>query len=314
MKKTIQEIQLIYKNYSIVFFIIILFLTSSNNISAQYSSHTITFENGFSNLYIDTLQPNNIWQIGKPQKILFDSAYTKPNAVITDTVNPYPINNTSSFVVKILQDGWGWSPNFPGPFPYIEFMHKYNTDTIADGGHLEYSVDAGINWQPVQIYENNWGPFTLGSTEPYFSGTFNQWWNKTYIRFNDGENGYVGLIDSILIKFIFTSDGINTNKEGWVIDNIRYGTDIGSGVETFNGTQSFNTYPNPVNNEFTVTFIETGTMNSELEIYNILGEMVSQSKIQNSKSKINISDLPKGVYFVKLISDKQIITKKIVKE
>ena len=47
-----------------------------------------------SQLSIDTITfPGNIWQIGMPQKPLFDSVSSNynPNAIITDTLNPYPI-------------------------------------------------------------------------------------------------------------------------------------------------------------------------------------------------------------------------------
>ena len=47
---------------------------------------------------------SNIWQIGKPQKIIFDSASTVPNAIVTDTINFYPINNISRFGIKILDE------------------------------------------------------------------------------------------------------------------------------------------------------------------------------------------------------------------
>lgn len=34
---------------------------------------------------IDNDNPENIWQIGKPYKTAFDTAYTTPNAIMTDT-------------------------------------------------------------------------------------------------------------------------------------------------------------------------------------------------------------------------------------
>lgn len=300
------------KNILFLIYFTLFFSIIAKNTCAQ---DTITFENVFSNLYIDTIQPNNIWQIGRPQKILFDSADTKPNAIITDTINAYPINNTSSFIVKILQEGWAWSPNWPGPFAFIEFVHKYNTDTIIDGGHLEYSIDAGINWLPVQIYENNWGPFIVGSTNPYFSGTFNQSWNKTYIRFGGGQNSYTGVGDSILVKFVFTSDGINTNKEGWIIDNITYGTNIGEGIETFNSTNNFNIYPNPNTGKFNLIMnTEQGMINNEVIIYNALGEKVySNSKFNKQTSnEIDLSTFQKGIYFIKISKDEKNHSKKII--
>ena len=33
---------------------------------------------------------SNVWQIGTPQKNIFDSAATQPNAIVTDTINLLP--------------------------------------------------------------------------------------------------------------------------------------------------------------------------------------------------------------------------------
>jgi hypothetical protein len=44
--------------------------------------HFITIDTG-SHLH-------NSWQIGRPGKSVFDSAYTLPNAIMTDTLNTYP--------------------------------------------------------------------------------------------------------------------------------------------------------------------------------------------------------------------------------
>lgn len=54
-----------------------------------------------SRLKIDTLHfPQNIWQIGKIQKMIPDTAFYPSNAIITDTVHPYPANNYSVFIIK----------------------------------------------------------------------------------------------------------------------------------------------------------------------------------------------------------------------
>lgn len=302
------------KNILFPIYFILCFSMIAQNTCAQLSGDTINFENEFSNLYIDTLQLNNIWQVGKPQKTLFDSAYSKYNAIITDTFNTYPINNTSSFIVKFLRGNENWSPNWPGPFPFIGFTHKYNTDTILDGGHLEYSIDAGINWLPVQNYQNNWGPSTLGSSDPYFSGTFNQW-QQTFVYFFNAENAYTGTIDSILIKFVFTSDGINTAKEGWVIDNIVYGSFIGEGVEEYNDANGINIYPNPNTGEFNIIMNnKQGIINNEINIYNILGEKIYYNPKfkEQTSSQIDLSAFQKGIYFIKIHNKGATHSEKIV--
>ncbi|HEY0030587.1 MAG TPA: hypothetical protein VGC65_07505, partial [Bacteroidia bacterium] len=48
-------------------------------------------------LYIDTISnPGNVWQIGPPQKNTFTGAVSSPNVIVTDTLNYYPVNDTSS--------------------------------------------------------------------------------------------------------------------------------------------------------------------------------------------------------------------------
>lgn len=323
MKKSIQAIQLVYKNYIAVFFTVILFLSSNNGIAQQWSN-SITFDTSFTNLYIDTLQANNSWQIGAPHKILFDSARTRPNAIVTDTVNYYPINDTSSFIVKINRPSdapfWvEWVPYMYGPTPFVSFMSKIDTDSLLDGGYVEYSLNNGTNWLPVNGYYStisgtNNSPSLPNGHIPYFTGTWNKWFQTNIYLGDSNPDPGIETVDSVLFKFTFVSDGINTNKEGWIIDDITYGTIALVGINNIEKNNNFNIYPNPVTNEFTITAIETGKIYLQLKIVNILGEIVYQSLIEDQKSEINISDLPKGVYFVKMISANQILTKKIIKE
>src|SRR5690348_2572222 len=81
---------------------------------------TIGFEGGIHNLRIDTSQANNLWQVGKPSKIVFNSAYSIPSAIVTDTINPYPPNNISSFTIC--------EPLIHYNLYHLSFTHKYNTD------------------------------------------------------------------------------------------------------------------------------------------------------------------------------------------
>lgn len=322
MKKAIQAIQLVYKNYSIVFFIIILFLISSNNIIAQQWSNSITFDTAFSNLYIDTLQANNRWQIGAPHKVLFDSARTRPNAIVTDTVNYYPVNDTSSFILKINRPPdapfWvEWVPYMYGPTPFVSFMSKIDTDSLSDIGYIEYSLNNGATWLPVNEYffGSDYHPPYYGPGTSLFTGTWNGWFQTSIVLGDSNPDPGIETVDSVLFKFTFVSDDINTNKEGWIIDDITYGTIALVGVNDIEEeNNNFNIYPNPVNKEFTLSVTETGTINRELKIVNVLGEVVYQSIVENPKSEVNISELPKGVYFVKLISANQILTKKFIKE
>jgi len=51
--------------------------------------------------------------------------------------------------------------------------------------------------------------------------------------------------------------------------------------------------------------------NSKITIYNLLGEVVLKTKCNSAFSTINVSGLAEGTYIVKVVSEKNIVTKKI---
>ncbi|MFH2142443.1 MAG: T9SS type A sorting domain-containing protein, partial [Bacteroidota bacterium] len=64
-------------------------------------------------------------------------------------------------------------------------------------------------------------------------------------------------------------------------------------------------YPNPSKGEFKVIAENI----KSIEIYNELGQIIFQTK---EDSGINISSQPKGIYFIKVITEEQIITRKLI--
>ncbi len=66
-------------------------------------------------------------------------------------------------------------------------------------------------------------------------------------------------------------------------------------------------YPNPAED---VLFV-SNAKNSDLIIYDILGKSVYSEHINSEKSSININNLEQGTYIVKIISGKNLFTKKI---
>ena len=60
----------------------------------------IAFEAPYEYLGIDT-SGTCIWQIATPHKTFFDSSCSTDQAIITDSLNSYPVNNYSFFDLKI---------------------------------------------------------------------------------------------------------------------------------------------------------------------------------------------------------------------
>ncbi len=78
----------------------------------------------------------------------------------------------------------------------------------------------------------------------------------------------------------------------------------------------FTLYPNPSNGEFSLAFGNIQSQQAELEITNILGEQVYKATVEVAGNKpvqdINMQNVPSGVYFVRLITNTQVYTSKLV--
>jgi len=76
----------------------------------------------------------------------------------------------------------------------------------------------------------------------------------------------------------------------------------------------FQVFPNPNNGQFTIEVHNTPQPELNLEIFNILGEKVIERNLisLNNDLKIDVSLSDRGIYFIKLQTDKGFIIKKVV--
>ena len=76
-------------------------------------------------------------------------------------------------------------------------------------------------------------------------------------------------------------------------------------------TSSLLLYPNPVNDKL---YIETEVEVEEVVVYDIYGRRQEPSAISCQLSAIDVTDLKKGVYFVKVVTSEGDIVKRIIKD
>lgn len=236
-------------------------------------------------LWIDSISDtNNIWQIGAPQKILFNSAYSPSNVIITDTINPYPTNDTSMFY--ILHPAMCSCSNYFN----IQGRYKINTDG-NDYGKIEFSPDNGVTW--------------IDSIGGFFTGTSNTW-QYFQMDLQDLVSTYnIDYGDTVLYRFTFISDSVQTNNEGWMIDDILLEDYAFSIEETFLETFTSTLYPNPSTNSATIEFENPTNANFSLQVFDITGRTVIEQNIKTNRTQLNTQHLPPGIYQYRLISQKE---------
>lgn len=145
-------------------------------------------------------------------------------------------------------------------------------------------------------------------------------WSKQYTHYGAGSEDY-------LFDMKLTSDGgyimcgyiingslpqkndvlvIKIDSNGCAISNCTVGINENTIPEN-----EIIVYPNPSSGIFTIEI--ENLENAVVEIYNISGQLVKHQMLKNNYEIIDINQQPNGLYLVKISSNKQVITKRIVK-
>jgi aminopeptidase YwaD len=89
------------------------------------------------------------------------------------------------------------------------------------------------------------------------------------------------------------------------------------GVEENNNVLAgVNVFPNPAHDQVNLS-IPAGVENFKIKVVNVLGAVVLEEKVSNNTKDVislNMSNKPKGVYFMSLEANNEKITRKIVIE
>ena len=84
----------------------------------------------------------------------------------------------------------------------------------------------------------------------------------------------------------------------------------GSGIDMHYLDKHITLFPNPTDNVFTVS--STLDIIRELTIYDNNGRAVLHQNINDYSGQVNVENLTPGIYFVRMITPDNIVTKKLI--
>ncbi len=235
-------------------------------------------------VYIDTVNyPGNKWQIGKPQKTVFNSAYSVPNAIVTDTLLPCAANDTSVFILKIPKAAWLGLNSF-------NFRYKLDIDT-GDKAIIEASLDSGAHWYALSD-TNSLFTYSPSTIDP---GAATTTWQdiSLYPHHFGGMDWYNGLL---YIRFTLMTGGSTTPRDGWMIDDFQMGYD-GEGVADIRRNSLVQISPIPAVSVIDVSY--TGRIYT-LSVINSYGQTVRTTNCNDEHVKLDVSALPSGPYLLRV--------------
>ena len=285
-------------------FLLAFILLSFVVVTPEFANFFDNGENSPQNIIIefDSTDSTNIWQIGKPQKEKFNMSASLPNALVTDTLNVLPLNDTSSFLFEQK------SQDYIDEILAVQWLQKLDFDFEKDGGFLEVSLD-GINWENIftanYIYnffgydQSNVGVMSNG--EMAFTGIDTTW-----------KNVWVCLdtysVDSMFFQMRFTSvsDSIDNNNDGWMIDNLIIQNTFIHTISDLDNQSAFNVLPNPTKGmvEINLLNLEENDVVQGLELMDSNGRILDKWEDFESRSALDLSQYPSGVYYFRLVTKK----------
>jgi hypothetical protein len=222
---------------------------------------------------------NHIYAVGNEDGFAF-SCYAQAD---NPFFNIYAVGNEDGFAFNSVGS---LGNEVPVPIELVFFDAKCNngkvhinwataSETNNDYFTIERSAYA-INWQIIGTVD---GAGNSNSIQNYSTIDENPYKGVSYYRLKqtdfDGKFEYFNLV-------AVNCDNINLSK--------------------------INIYPNPNNGHF---IIEGTEPNANLIILNQLGKKIITQKISSEKMEIDLSNLPNGIYFVQISSEKESVTRKI---
>ncbi len=229
-----------------------------------------------------------------------NSEFVSPSSSITDSPNgnyPNNVNETITLSSELdLSQAIGAN---------VTFYAKWDIENNYDYTQFEISTDGGNTWEPqCGKYTNEGSTNNAQPTgQPLYDGIQSDWVLEE-IDLSD----YLG--ESILARFQFRSDG-GVREDGFYFDDLTFnvvqeGTLSAGDVED----QQFVIHPNPVKDILNIT---TPIEDYKLEVFNIQGQRIISHEGVRGSYQIDYDAYTSGLYILKLYSNNNVQTFKILK-
>jgi len=266
--------------------------------------HTIffdDFENGINDWTHGGI--NDEWESGTPSNVGPSTAYSGINCWGTNLDSVYR-NNADCWLLSPSVNLNGLSCAYLNVKIYNDVEDSLQGYSPKDRLWVEASTDDGNTFFTITTHLG--GVIDYNTGVPQVGG-----WSRLVLDLTP----YVGSL--IRIRFHFTSNSSVTRPGSYIDDVSIYGRDLGAqGVEEHqnnNYSVNFYCYPNPSSGMITIDISGINEDNN-LTLSDIGGQELMRKEFKSNKIQIDISNLVKGIYFLKLQNEHGMKAGKIVKE
>ena len=272
----------------------------------------ISFDPG-ADRTLDSL--SGCWQVGTPDQTEFDSAWSAPNALVTDTLLPYPAGGISyaTFSVPV---------HYFGEEVELGFNHRLQIDPGEAYGWFEY-FDAGFTqtWVKADPWAGWYGGWIEWSGDGIdtdsglvFTGT-NNGWGQVYLSWRcmavvQGPNERASYPDSMLFRFAFQGLANTNGRDGWMIDDLVVTNNGCSGGIHEDGLATLAAHPNPATDRLVLE--RTGNGAVQLDLYRADGALLRREHMTGERHVLDLRGLPEGSYLLRAEGGGAQVTRRVM--
>lgn len=261
-------------------------------------------------------QEGNTWELTTDhsvignQSIMINNFEGNPSGSYDEIITPsYDLSHISG--VARVKFHLAYSPRAVASNPLAELIAGNSTaDTIYDRLQVFVSTDCGKTW----ISKYNKSGSTLMTNDTYLTTEYTpagvqDWREETVLL------GGVTNKSNVRLKFRFFNRGGNNIY----IDKICTGDCGATSInEDIVNNMNLSIHPNPITQNSVITFNLIETSDIQITVYDVIGNLVTEAtsrKFETGNHQIALDRemfKASGMYFVKILVNDQIITKKIV--
>jgi hypothetical protein len=255
---------------------------------------------------------NNLWQVGTPQKTIFNAPATIPNVIVTDTINSPSGANLSRFEFKIGTQVWGWG------ILALQWMQKLDMPPGLAGGIIEFSVDTGQTWQNAfnNPYVYNFYGYQPGNHDTLFTGEEgfsgqDTSWRDIWLCY---DLSWMFGIDTIGVRFTFKADSVAEGYEGWMIDNLLAHITFGHTLKEVPKDDHLLVYPSVTSNRIHILAAKHALEDyiERIEVMDPMGRIVESIGPCPTRFWMDLQHLTPGNYYVRVTTPHGTETSKVV--
>lgn len=162
-----------------------------------------------------------------------------------------------------------------------------------------------VNWYDTNLYATK---DTLVNGEPGFSGHSQGWIQTNFSWYMIPVKNI--LPDTMILRFNFISDSNDTDKEGWMIDDIKLYTLVLPGSIDENPAKNISIYPVPATDHLHIN--SEDQIIQHAEILNMNGQCILNKEVHHNSASLDVSGISRGAYLIRLYTKDGFFSRKIV--